>query len=119
LAGRQSHEKYDLLLTYKLHANKPQIAYDELKSFDEVLAAGTAAALVPIKTIVVESRGDKFTYPAAEKEPGPVCVKLLSTLRGFQQGKLEDKRGWLFKVEKPEQFGKTQTNSAQAVGQLP
>jgi len=83
------------------------------------LAAGTAAALVPIKKIVVESKGDEFTYPTAEKEPGPVCVKLLSTLRGHQQGKLEDKQGWLFRVEKPEQFGKTQTNGAHTVGQLP
>jgi branched-chain amino acid aminotransferase len=46
------------------------------------------------------SKNDKFTYPAAQNEPGPVCVKLLTTLRGIQQGKIEDKQGWLFKVER-------------------
>lgn len=91
-----------------------------MKGFDEVLAAGTAAALVPIKSITMDSKGDKFTYPAAEKDVPPVCAKLLSTLKGLQQGKIEDKQGWLFKVERPEQFGKTQANGgAHTVGQLP
>jgi branched-chain amino acid aminotransferase len=97
-----------------------QIAYDELKSFDEVLAAGTAAALVPIKSITLPSKNDKFTYAEAQQEPGPACKKLLSTLKGIQQGKIEDKQSWLFKVEKPEQFGKqAQASGANIVGQLP
>lgn len=83
------------------------------------MAAGTAAALVPIKSIHLESKGDKFTYPAAAQEPGPVCVKLLTTLKGIQQGKIEDKQNWLFKVERPELFGKTEMNDAKTVGQLP
>lgn len=85
-----------------------------------MLAAGTAAALVPIKSIHLESSGDKFDYPAAAKDPGPICAKLLTTLKGIQQGKIEDKNSWLFKVEKPEQFGKVETNGgAKTVGQLP
>jgi branched-chain amino acid aminotransferase len=91
-----------------------------MKTFDEVLAAGTAAALVPIKSITMDSRGDKFTYAAAEKEVPPICAKLLSTLKGLQQGKIEDKQGWLFKVEKPQQYGQTQSSEgAHSVGQLP
>jgi branched-chain amino acid aminotransferase len=78
-----------------------QIPYEEIKEFDEVLAAGTAAALLPIKSITMKSKNDKITFAAAETEPGPVCVKLLETLRGLQQGKLEDKQGWLYKVERP------------------
>ena len=97
-----------------------QIPYDEIKEFDEVLAAGTAAALVPIKSITVETKNDKITLPVAEKEPGPACVKLLTTLRGLQQGKIEDKQGWLYRVERPAQFGKTDANGgAKTVGQLP
>jgi branched-chain amino acid aminotransferase len=97
-----------------------QIPYDEIKEFDEVLAAGTAAALVPIKSITMNSKNDKITFAAAEKEPGPACVKLLTTLRGLQQGKIEDKQGWLYKVERPAQFGKTDVNGgAKTVGQLP
>jgi branched-chain amino acid aminotransferase len=91
-----------------------------MKTFDEVLAAGTAAALVPIRSITMDSRGDKFTYPAAEKEVPPTCAKLLSTLKGIQQGKIEDKQGWLFKVERPQKFGNTKSNGgAHTVGQLP
>jgi branched-chain amino acid aminotransferase len=102
------------------HADPLQIAYEEIGGFDEVLAAGTAAALVPIKSITMESRGDKFAYSAAQKEVPPTCAKLLSTLKGIQQGKIEDKQGWLLKVERPEQFGKSQTNGgAHIVGQLP
>ena len=101
-------------------AYSKQIAYEEIKQFDEVLAAGTAAALVPIKSITMESRGDKFDYAAAQKEPGPACKKLLSTLKGIQKGKIEDKQGWLFEVKRPDQFGKTTSNGeAHSVGQLP
>jgi branched-chain amino acid aminotransferase len=40
-------------------------------------------------------------------------------LKGLQQGKIEDKQGWLLKVERPEQFAKTQANGgAHSVGQL-
>jgi branched-chain amino acid aminotransferase len=84
-------------------ANICQIPYEEIESFDEVLAAGTAAALVPIKSITVESKGQKFTY--GTDEPGEVCIKLLSTLKGIQQGKIEDKFGWRVEVEKPAQWG--------------
>ena len=119
--GRPSQERYSIGNTLPvICSNLLQIPYDEIKSFDEVLAAGTAAALVPIKSITMESKGDKFTYAAASQEPGPVCVKLLTTLKGIQQGKIEDEKNWLFKVEKPEQFGKSHTNDgAKTVGQLP
>ncbi len=97
-----------------------QIPYEEIKTFSEVLAAGTAAALVPIRSISFESKGDKITFSDASQKPGPVCVKLLTTLKGIQQGKIEDKNNWLFKVEKPEQFGKHTTNGGtKTVDQLP
>ena len=68
---------------------------------------------MPIKSITFESRGDKFTYRDGSDEPGPTCVKLLSTLKGIQQGKIEDKQGWLYKVDKPEQWPKAETNGAE------
>jgi branched-chain amino acid aminotransferase len=81
-------------------SNLLQIKYGELPSFSEVLAAGTAAALVPIKSITRNSRGETFSYiePDSE-EPGPVCVKLLTTLKGIQAGKIKDTFGWNSKVE--------------------
>jgi branched-chain amino acid aminotransferase len=44
--------------------------------------------------------------------PGPVCVKLLDTLRGIQQGKIEDKFGFLYPVDKPAQWGQNQSNGS-------
>lgn len=78
-----------------------QIKYDELPSFSEVFAAGTAAALVPIKSITMQSRNDTFKYNGGSDEPGPVCVKLIETLQGIQRGKIDDTFGWLEKVGPP------------------
>ena len=101
-----------------------RIPYEELKEFKEVMACGTAASLVPIKSITMKSTGDKFEYPVNEKgEPGKVCEQLLSTLKGMQAGKVEDRFGWCHTVTKaPEGFGGEQgkTNGVNgAVDQLP
>lgn len=72
-----------------------QIKYEELPTFSEVLAAGTAAALVPIKSITRNSRNETSSYIAADsEEPGPICIKLLTTLKGIQAGKIKDTFGW-------------------------
>ncbi|KIV95400.1 branched-chain amino acid aminotransferase [Exophiala mesophila] len=82
------------------------ILYSELSQFSEVMAAGTAASLVPIKSITLESKGDKFDYPVNEAlDPGPVCAQLLTTLKGIQQGKVKDTFGWNYRVTPvPEAF---------------
>ncbi len=65
-----------------------------------MLAAGTAAALVPIKSITRKSHNETTSYITADsEEPGPVCVKLLTTLKGIQNGKIKDTFGWNLKVE--------------------
>ncbi|KAL9128780.1 MAG: hypothetical protein Q9217_002609 [Psora testacea] len=81
------------------------ISYEELPLFTEIMAAGTAAALVPIKSITMKSKNDKFFYQDGGDEPGPACVKLLTALKAIQQGKLEDWVGWLEFVEEAKDFG--------------
>ncbi|EMC91119.1 hypothetical protein BAUCODRAFT_39252 [Baudoinia panamericana UAMH 10762] len=83
---------------------KRPIKYEELPEFDEVIAAGTAAALVPIKSITMRSRNDKFEYHKGRKEdePGPAIVKLLAQLKGIQLGKVKDQWGWNEPVTKYE-----------------
>ncbi|KAF2157736.1 branched-chain amino acid aminotransferase II [Myriangium duriaei CBS 260.36] len=86
--------------------SKRPITYEELPDFEEVMAAGTAAALVPIKSI---TRGkDEFKYRGASDEPGPIVVELLTKLKGIQQGKIEDKHSWLDNVQLPKEgsFGR-------------
>jgi branched-chain amino acid aminotransferase len=75
------------------------IPYAEIPQFDEVMAAGTAAALVPIKSITMRSRNDKFVFECGENdEGGEVCTKLVKTLKGIQAGEIEDIFGWLLDV---------------------
>jgi branched-chain amino acid aminotransferase len=98
---------------------KRQILYEEIGEFEEVIAAGTAAALVPVGSITMKSRGDKFEYKTgAEKEGGEVCVQLLKMLRGIQSGTMEDPFGWNYEVLPPpkgwanESHEKTEQNGA-------
>lgn len=81
---------------------KRPVLYGELADFAEVMAAGTAASLVPVKSISMRSRGDKFEYSGKEDgEPGPICLKLLKTLRDIQQGETKDQFGWNMEVTAP------------------
>lgn len=107
---------------------KRPIGYEELRGFDEVMAAGTAAALVPIKSITMVSKGDKFEYQGGGDEVGPACMKLLTTLQGIQRGKIEDTFGWTVEVEAPEGFdgeaekhgeGRKENGVKESVSQLP
>lgn len=77
------------------------IPYTELLSFTEVIAAGTAAALVPVKSISMKSQGDKFVYGDESDEPGPAFTRLLTTLQDIQQGKIKDSFDWLEQVAEP------------------
>jgi branched-chain amino acid aminotransferase len=98
-----------------------QIKYTELPKFSEVMAAGTAAALVPIRSVTrrfdptssqsittavgTHSRlsGDKgselVTYiQDSNEDAGPLCLRLLTQLKGIQLGKVKDQFGWCFAV---------------------
>lgn len=99
------------------------IKYEEIGTFTEVAAAGTAAALVPIKSITMQSKNDIFKYQGGGDEPGPAVIKLLAQLKGIQQGKVKDEFGWVEQVRayKPEEYahdGTGEVNGA-ASGQTP
>jgi len=76
-----------------------KIRVEELGDFQEVMAAGTAAALVPIKSI---THGKKeIKYRNGSDEIGPITDLLLKRLKAIQMGDYEDKHGWLHKVYPP------------------
>ncbi|KAJ5675359.1 Aminotransferase lcsP [Penicillium macrosclerotiorum] len=88
------------MLGYRVE--KRRVAYEELRQFDEVIAAGTAAALVPVRSITMRSKNDKFEYRCGDQaQGGDVCVKLLQILRGIQGGSMEDTQGWNYEVTAP------------------
>lgn len=109
------------------------------------MAAGTAAALVPIRSITrrvdasspqsLAAAGSKervssakageetVTFiPESQEEAGDICLKLLSTLQAIQLGKFKDEFGWNFVVSEADGtavVGEAKTNgSEQTVDQM-
>ncbi|PYH62374.1 branched-chain amino acid aminotransferase [Aspergillus niger CBS 101883] len=77
---------------------KRSVPWDTLGEFTEVMAAGTAAAVVPIRSITRRSTGEKLEY-----ESGPLCLELLTRLRKIQRGETgEEFAGWVEAVKAPE-----------------
>lgn len=74
------------------------VLIEELETFDEVLAIGTAVVVTPIGSI---THGDKV-YTFGEEEDGKVgdiTTKLYNRVREIQNGTGEDNYDWLFKVQ--------------------
>jgi len=75
-----------------------QVLVEELANFEEVGACGTAAVISPIKRIVDRDSGKEYTY-CCEGKAGPVSTRLYNTLKGIQEGEIEDKHAWNMIVE--------------------
>jgi len=67
------------------------ISEDELDSFEEAGACGTAAVISPISHLDDMDTGKVYSFG---DKPGPWSTKLYETLRGIQYGTIEDKHGW-------------------------
>ena len=71
-----------------------QIPEDELDTFEEAGACGTAAVISPIACI--DDLENKKSYVISKDgQPGPVCTKLYNHLRAIQMGEEADKYGWV------------------------
>ncbi|OWP30567.1 branched chain amino acid aminotransferase [Prevotella nigrescens] len=71
------------------------ISAEELATFEEAGACGTAAVISPISRLDDLEKGK--TYNFGDK-PGPWSVKLYETLRGIQYGTIEDAHNWTMEV---------------------
>lgn len=73
--------------------NRP-VPVEELSTFDEAGACGTAAVISPIDRIddLDENKSYVFTQ---DGQVGPVCTKLYNKLRAIQYGDEPDKYGWV------------------------
>ena len=107
------------------------VKFSELPSLSEVFAAGTAAALVPVRSITKRSsdilQGQNVTkeadgsqtvkfMPDEQDEAGPVCVKILTALKGLQAGKVEDVFGWTHQVTEQDTKVEVVANKANGNG---
>lgn len=100
---------------------RKSIKYADLPKFSEVMAAGTAAALVPIRSITrhfeptspasittavgkhprlsSDEHAEKVMYiEDSQEDAGPICLKLLTQLKAIQLGKVKDEFGWCVAV---------------------
>ena len=70
-------------------------------AFVECGLCGTAAVISPVGQIdnKVYGANEEITFPNGKDEIGPVMKKLRETLTGIQDGALEDKHGWVCKID--------------------
>ncbi len=71
-----------------------QIAEEELSTFEEAGACGTAAVISPIARIDDMEKGINYVI-AKDGKPGPVCTKLYKKLRDIQYGIEPDTHNWV------------------------
>jgi branched-chain amino acid aminotransferase len=77
-----------------LKVERRQIPEEELLTFEEAGACGTAAVISPIERI--DDLENKKSYVIAKDgKPGPICTKLYHKLRAIQYGEEPDKYGWV------------------------
>ncbi len=77
-----------------LKVERRPVPVEELETFEEVGACGTAAIISPIGEINDLETGKIYKF-CCEGKPGPISTKLYETLVGIQYGDIEDKHGWI------------------------
>lgn len=81
-----------------LKVERRHVYIDELGSFEEAGACGTAAVISPIGMIQDRETGKEFIY-SKDGNPGPWSQKLYDYLIGVQYGEREDKFHWCTELE--------------------
>ncbi|KAL6859822.1 putative secondary metabolism biosynthetic enzyme [Amphichorda felina] len=79
---------------------RDEVPLDTLPSIQEVVAVGTVAVVVPIRSISRLSTSEKFTFPGTS-DPEKIESQLLGlarTLSEIVRGDREDIEGWCWKV---------------------
>ena len=71
---------------------------EELSTFEEAGACGTAAVISPIERIDDVENGHSYVI-AKDGKPGSICTKLYNKLRAIQYGDEPDVHGWVTIVD--------------------
>lgn len=81
-----------------MKVEKRQVPIEELPTFEETGACGTAAVITPIRKIVDPVTNKIYDY-CKDGKPGPVSTKLYNMLTSIQTGDTPDKFDWISIVE--------------------
>ncbi|NDV66485.1 branched-chain amino acid aminotransferase [Bacteroides sp. 224] len=74
------------------------VPVEELATFDEAGACGTAAVISPVLKVDDLDENKSYVF-SKDGEAGPVCTKLYNKLRAIQYGDEPDTHGWVTIVE--------------------
>ena len=77
-----------------LKVERRQIPEEELSTFEEAGACGTAAVISPISYIDDLDTKQRYTF-SKDGKPGPISTKLYNKLRAIQYGDEPDVHGWV------------------------
>ena len=77
-----------------MNVEQRPVPEEELNTFEEAGACGTAAVISPIGRIDDVEQGKSYVI-AKDGKPGPVLTGLYNRLRAIQYGDEPDKYGWV------------------------
>ena len=81
-----------------MKVERRHVSVDELGTFEETGACGTAAVISPFNKIDDIENKQTFAY-CKDCRPGPVCIKLFENLTGIQYGDLPDIFNWVTLID--------------------
>ena len=81
-----------------MKVERRQIPEEELETFEEAGACGTAAVISPIERIDDPEKNKSYVF-SKDGKPGPISTKLYNKLRGIQLGDEPDTHHWVTFVE--------------------
>jgi branched-chain amino acid aminotransferase len=81
-----------------MNVEQRQIPVEELSTFEEAGACGTAAVISPIQRIDDYDENKSYVF-SKDGKPGPISEKLYNKLRGIQYGDEPDNYGWVTIIE--------------------
>lgn len=84
----------ELAKSFGWKVEKRPVPVEEISEFSEIMSAGTAAVISPIKSVTY--RGQKLVQLG--EECGPGSKRILTQLRAIQTGDVEDTFGWNYLV---------------------
>ena len=80
-----------------LETEERDVMFTEVPDFVECGLCGTAAVISPVGQI--DDHGKEIKFASGMGENGSCSYKMYDTLTGIQMGRIEDKFGWVHKIE--------------------
>jgi len=81
---------------FGLGVEKRKVRVSELADFAEVGACGTAVVITPVHSIL---HGERLYTYGKQNEAGATLKRLYNEITGIQFGEVEDRHGWMYRVD--------------------